>query len=397
MELKLDKVPLDVAVRDIEKFVQGEDGSVNVGIMQTRIYFEIAKLLKEVIESVSATGRDMEDQKFDIPILWISAALKNIGKEEVTLQELFPSEWLNVVTGLVHHELYAEHTGVNTELERHKIVYGIVGEMSGTADATMYEVKSKWLDYDSEWETNREDVLKVVGVLSGPDTAPDTPGSIESINETCEMVGLALGIPTVVDMRDLRDELGYSATPEELLETYNANRDKYSKYVVGSNEVAIDPAPVVPTETVSTTDEDTPPITPVEPSNEVSIEEGSSILDDMLEDAERGYKEAVRENIKITEAAAKQIKNAELNTADIEAKIERLNSTTPSYYGGGGGGGGSSEWTTGEVILGVAAVAAIGAVAWYGYNKLTSDEYDIPFSDLDIPDTDFDFDSGFDF
>ena len=397
MELKLDKVPLDIAVRDIEKFVNDEETSVNVKVMQTKIYYEVGKLLKEAIEVASNSDRDIEDQKFDIPIFWITTVLKEIGRDDVTLQDLFPSEWLSVVAGLVHHELYVEHTGVTTELERHKIVYGIVGEMSGTANVTMYEIKSMWLGYDSEWETNRDDVLKVVSVLSGPDTAPDTPGSIESINETCEMVGLALGIPTVVDMRDLRDELGYLATPEEILETYNTNRDKYSKYVVDSGETIKDPEPTIPEETVPASHEDTSNEVPIESASDVSIEEDTSILSDMLEHAEKGYKDAVRENIEITKAASEQIKNTKLNTSDIEAKIERLNATTPSYYGGGGGGGSSSEWTTGEVILGVAAVAAIGAAAWYGYNKLVSDEYDIPFADLDIPDIDFDFDSGFDF
>ena len=411
MDFEIYKVPLDIAVRDIEKFVNDDVSSVNVGVMQARIYYEVGKLLKEVIEVVSAGDRDIELQKFDIPIMWITTVLKEIGRDDVTLQDLFPSEWLSVVAGLVHHELYVEHTGVTTKFEKRKIVYGIVSEMSGTADVTMYEVKAKWLGYEAEWETNREDVLKVVGVLSGPDTAPDTPGAIESITETCEIVGLALGIPTFVDMRDLREELGYSATPEEILAAYNANRDKYSKYVTNSDKdpVYLDPTTETkPTSNtnedaspkVSNTTEDTPAVTPIELSEQLSAVEDTTILNDMLKDTEKKYRDAVRENIEITNAAAEQIKNTNLNTSDIEAKIDRLNITTPKYYGGGGGA--SSDWTTTEIVLGVAAVGAIGVALWYGYNRLTAEEYDINLSDFKIPDfdieiPDFDFDSGFDF
>ena len=405
MDFEIYKVPLDVAVRDVEKFVNDDVNSVNFGVMQARIYYETGKLLKDVIEVVSSGDRDIEIQKFDIPILWIMTVLKEIGKENITLQDLFPSEWLCVVSGLVHHELYAEYTGVTTNFERRKIVYGIVGEMSGTTNVTVYEVMSRWLGYESEWETNREDVLKVVGGLSGPHTAPDTPGALESITETCEIVGLALGIPTSVDMWEIRKELGYGATPEEIMATYNANRDKYTKYVTNSDKdtIYLDPATETkPTSNtnkdgaakVSNTTEDTPAITTIEPSQQLSAVENMTILDDMLKDAEKKYRDAVRENIEITNNAAKQIKYANLNTSDMKDKIERLDIATPKYYVSSGGG--SSDSDTGMVILGIATAAVVGIALWYGYNRLTAEEYDINLSDFKIPDFDFDFDPNFD-
>ena len=74
-------------------------------------------------------------------------------------------------------------------------------------------------------------------------------------------------------------------------------------------------------------------------------------------------------------------------------KIAILNARANTRsYGCCCGGGSSSEWTTGEVVLGVAAVAVVGAALWYGYNTLTPPEFDIK-----IPNFDINLDSGFDF
>ena len=395
MEYTIDKVPLEIAVGDIENYVADETVTDNISFMQTKIYLQTAKILKGVIDVVSAENTDMELQKFHIPTTWIMTVLSDINQEGVRLQELFPSEWINVVAGIVHHELYAEHTGVTTEIERRKIIYGIVGEMTGTANITVHEVMSMWLGYASEWETDRAEVLKVVKVLAGPETAPNTPGDMEAVTFASERISLDLGIPTPLELLDLRAALGYEATLEELLTEYRANYEKYSLSIdkSGSEE---------PTEITSETTTEATTTDNVEPSPLVTTETTSegkdgSVLDTMLEDAERIHRETVRRYDETATRSAEQINNAGLNVSEIEAKIEAkiegLNAATPAYYGGGGGGG-SSEWTTGEIILTGAAVLAVGAALWYGYNSLTSNDYDINLSDFEVPDfdmPDFDF------
>ena len=92
------------------------------------------------------------------------------------------------------------------------------------------------------------------------------------------------------------------------------------------------------------------------------------------------------------EGTAESSRNSEEPTADIETLI--LNIGSPSGMTAGGShhsGGSSSKWTTGEIVLGVAAVAAAGAALWYGYNKLVADDFDVELSEFSIPDLDFDF------
>ena len=108
---------------------------------------------------------------------------------------------------------------------------------------------------------------------------------------------------------------------------------------------------------------------------------------------EETEKQPEREGKAITEPS----RNSEEPPLEIDTLV--VNVGTPSsmtapgsrhsgYYGGGGA---STEWTTGEIVLGVAAVAAAGAALWYGYNKLVADDFDIELSEFSIPDLDFDF------
>ena len=102
------------------------------------------------------------------------------------------------------------------------------------------------------------------------------------------------------------------------------------------------------------------------------------------------------------EGAAESSRNSEEPTADIETLILNIGTSSGMTPGGSHHSGSSSTgWSTGEIVLGAAAVAAVGAALWYGYNKLVAEEYDVNLADFKIPefdfDIDFEFDSGFDF